>query len=79
MSESQSWTWVKDLETGHLYDVQTERLPLDGVQVVAAKQQHFGPYPRPPKHHVDLDGRPKSVPAPADDTRAADAAETQEK
>lgn len=63
MPESQSWTWVRDVETGHCFDVQTSRLDraggsLPGVQVIANKPVHVGVRPRRPKHRTDLAGQP---------------------
>lgn len=85
MSERQSWTWVRDTTTGHLYDVPTIQLEqaggsLPGVQVIANKPTHYGYEPRPAKHHTDLAGRPAEIPSTPtpEATRAGSADDTEE-
>lgn len=79
MATEREWTWVKDLDTGHLYDVPTESLPLyeGAVQVIAAKGTHYGESPRAPKHNITRTSQTTS--ASADGAEAAQAAIIEER
>ena len=67
MPDETRWTWVRDPDTGHQFDVPADALDaghVQGVEVVAGRPSHTGRSPRPPKHHVRLDGTP-ATPATA--------------
>lgn len=59
MADVTEWVWVKDLSTGYRYDIPAAWLDADGryegVQVLAAKDRHFGPLPRDTKYPT-IDG-----------------------
>lgn len=82
MPESQSWTWVRDTTTGHCYDLPTRVLDHPnghrGVQVIASKAPHFGPWPRRPKHRTDLAGQPAKTPSTPHPEAAAAADDNEE-
>lgn len=69
------WCWVKDLATGHRYDVPLQR--LDRLEEIGAVREIPGrrrraAAPRPAKHFRHLDGRrgtPRPAPSPADTTK----------
>lgn len=77
------WVWCRDTDTGHRFDVRSNRLPRRGVEVVPNVPVNYGRAARAPKPFVAKDGgpatpqqRPAEV-ASGDEARAEQIADQQ--
>lgn len=61
------WVWVRDVETGHRFDVRADRLPRYGMEVVPNVPVNYGRLARAAKPLVGKDGgRATPQPRPAE-------------
>lgn len=59
------WVWVSDTQTGHRFDVRSNRLPRYGVEVVPGVPVNYGKAARSAKAFVGKGGEP-ATPRPAE-------------